>query len=187
MKFHKRLKELLEQIDLPPQPPAIIQHHEDKTLRYQEIYNFIKDHEGYYNKVYIDSVGKPTIGIGLNLKRPEARDFISKVGANYNRVLTGEEKLSDKQINELFNLCLQVAYKDAKAFIPNFDMLPKNVKLVLLDMSFNLGGPRLNKFKNTKQFIANGDYNSASKEILHSKWAKQVGRRAIANSRLLSS
>jgi len=185
--FLKRLKEILEQAELPPEPPALIQQHKDTVLSYKEIYDFIKDHEGYYNKVYIDSVGKPTIGIGLNLKRPEARDFIAQVGANYNRVLTGEETLTDKQVNELFNLCLKVAYKDAKAFMPNFDSLPKNVKLVVLDMSFNLGGPRLNKFKNTRQFLLSGDYDSASKEILHSKWAKQVGRRAIANSRLLSS
>jgi len=187
MRFLKRLKEVLEQVDLPPEPPAIIQQHQDTVLKYNEIYDFIKDHEGYYNKVYIDSVGKPTIGIGLNLKRPEARDFIARVGADYNRILTGVDSLTDKQINELFNLCLQVAYKDAKTFMPNFDSLPKNVKLVILDMSFNLGGPRLNKFKNTRQFLLHGDYDSASREILQSKWAKQVGRRAIANSKLLSS
>jgi len=187
MKFNKRINEILEQIDLPPEPPAIVQQHKDIVLRYQEVYNLIKDHEGYYNKVYIDSVGKPTIGIGLNLMRPEARSFIKQVGANYDRIIAGQEILNDKQINDLFNMQLKVAYKDVKRFIPNFDQLPKNVKLVLVDMSFNLGGPRLGKFKNTKQLIAAGNYQGASREILQSKWAKQVGRRAVKDSKLLSS
>ena len=187
MKFNKRINDILEQVDLPPEPPAIIQQHKDTVLRYQVVYNYIKDHEGYFNKVYIDSVGKPTIGIGLNLMRPEARSFMKQVGANYDRILTGQETLNDKQINDLFNMQLQVAYKDVKRFMSNFDQLPKNVKLVLVDMSFNLGGPRLSKFKNTKQLIATGNYRGASKEILHSKWAKQVGRRAVNGSKLLSS
>jgi lysozyme len=187
MKFNKRINEILEQIDLPPEPPAIVQQHKDTILRYQEVYTHIEDHEGYFNKVYIDSVGKPTIGIGLNLMRPEARSFIKQVGANYERILAGQEILNDKQIKDLFNMQLQVAYKDVKLFMPNFDQLPKNVKLVLVDMAFNLGGPRLGKFKNTKQLIATGNYQGASREILHSKWAKQVGRRAVNDSKLLSS
>jgi len=46
-------------------------------------------------------------------------------------------------------------------------------------MCFNLGIGGLLGFNNTLAFIAAGDWESAANGMLASKWAKQVGMRAI--------
>ena len=49
--------------------------------------------------------------------------------------------------------------------------------MCLVDMGFNLGIPRLMKFKNMGSYRKT-DFEWASAEMLNSRWAKQVGRRA---------
>ena len=176
---------IAEAPDLPPPPPAIVQKAVNNSLSYQEIYDIIKDHEGYRPQVYKDSVGKPTIGIGFNLTRSDARALIKQVGADYDQVLTGKQLLNDKQINTLFELSLRTAYKDAEKFIPDLFNQPRNVKLALIDLAFNLGYDRLSKFKNTKAHLIAGDYNKAANELMNSKWAGQVKRRAQNLAKLL--
>jgi GH24 family phage-related lysozyme (muramidase) len=176
---------IAEAPDLPPPPPAIVQKAVSNSLSYQEIYDIIKDHEGYRPQVYKDSVGKPTIGIGFNLTRSDARALIKQVGADYDQVLTGKQLLNDKQINTLFELSLRTAYKDAEKFIPDLFNQPRNVKLALIDLAFNLGYDRLSKFKNTKAHLIAGDYNKAANELMNSKWAGQVKRRAQNLAKLL--
>lgn len=176
MRFNKLVQSLLE--DVASTPPAIIQKAEDTRLSMSEIYNFIKEHEGYRHLVYIDTMGKPTVGIGLNLKRPDAPAILSKVGADYNAVLAGKQQLTDQQIQEIFKITLATAYADAKKFMINFDGLPKNLKLAILDLSFNLGYPKLSQFIKFKEALIVKDYEAAARELLNSKWATQVGRRA---------
>ncbi len=179
MRFYKHVKRILEVVaDVPPSPPAIIQQAEDKTLTYDDIKDFITKHEGYRNKVYLDSLGIPTIGIGFNLRRPDAPMVLKRLGLDYNKVLSGEQILTDEQVKEIFQLSLKIAYADVKNYIPQFDALPKNIKLALIDLSFNLGYNRLSKFVKTRQYIIAGDYKSAANELMNSKWATQVGNRA---------
>ena len=45
-------------------------------------------------------------------------------------------------------------------------------------MCFNMGAPRLSKFKKFISAIDNHNWEIASKEMLDSKWATQVGERA---------
>ena len=65
----------------------------------------------------------------------------------------------------LFTVSLKIATQDAKKFMPSFDTLPKNVKMVLVDLSFNLGYSRLSKFVKTKQFIEQGNFKEAAQEL----------------------
>ena len=51
--------------------------------------------------------------------------------------------------------------------------------MVLMDMAFNMGVPRLKKFKKMWAAIHKEDYETASKEMLDSRWSKQVGRRSM--------
>ena len=44
---------------------------------------------------------------------------------------------------------------------------------------FNLGYPRLSKFVKFIDAMQKGDWKKASEEMIDSKWASQVGRRAI--------
>ena len=185
MRFDDTVKSILEGAELPPPPPAIIQKAPANSLSYQEIYEIIKDHEGYRPQVYKDSVGKPTIGIGFNLTRPDARALIKQIGADYSKVITGKQILDDKQINTLFELSLRTAYKDAEKFMPDLYNQPRNVKLALIDLAFNLGYEKLSKFKNTKAHLLAGDYNKAANELMNSTWAGQVKRRATNLAKLL--
>lgn len=167
-----------EGVDLPPSPPAMIQKAQDVKLTFDDIFDFIKDHEGYRPHVYKDTLGIPTIGIGFNLTRPDAKKIAQQAGANYQNILLGKEDLSDEQVKEIFKITISIAYKDAKQWIPDFDGLPKNIKLAILDLSFNMGYSRLSKFIKTRNFILAKDYHNAAKELQSSKWATQVGRRA---------
>lgn len=190
MRFNKYVKKILEvvgDVPPPPPPPAIIQHAEDKLLTYDDIKAFITKHEGYRNKVYRDSLGIPTVGIGLNLLRPDAKIILSRAGLDYNDVLNGNATLTDDQVKTVFQLCLKIAYADVKKYIPNYDSLPKNIKLGLIDLSFNLGYNRLSKFAKTRELIIKGDYKGAANELLNSKWATQVGNRAKNIVSLFSS
>jgi len=179
MRFEQRVNQILEQIgSVPPPPPAIIQKAEDNSLSFTDIFNFIKQHEGYRPAVYMDTVGKPTVGIGLNLKRQDAPAIVTSAGANYQNVLNGTQQLTDEQIKSIFKTTIAIAYADAKKYIPKYDSLPKNIKLAILDLSFNLGYTNLSKFVKLKQAIERNDYKSAAGELTNSKWATQVGNRA---------
>jgi lysozyme len=124
------------------------------------------DEESLQLKPYTDSVGKLTIGIGRNL----TDNGITQSEATY--------------------LCINdidKAIKDLQFYLPSFVSYPDMVQLVLTDMTFNMGIYELLKFKNTLMFIKSGDYKSAAEEMLNSKWAKQVGQRAIDLSEILKS
>jgi len=176
-----------EGADLPPPPPAIIQQVDNTKLTFDDVIAFVKKHEGYRTHVYKDSLGIPTIGIGFNLTRPDARKIIQSVGAEYDAVLAGIDGLSDEQIKKIFNITIKIAYEDAKRWIPNYDSLPKNIKLAVLDLSFNMGYNRLSGFFKTKEYILKKDYKAAANELMDSKWAKQVGNRAKSIFNLFSS
>lgn len=191
MRFYKAVKQILEAVgDAPPPaepPPAMIQRAVNTKLTFDDVYAFIKDHEGYRPYVYNDSRGIPTIGIGLNLLRPDAKKIAAQAGADYDAILSGKQALTDDQIKDIFRITLGIAYQDAKKWVPQFDSLPKNIKLGILDLSFNLGYTRLSKFVKTKKHIASGDYNSAADELQKSKWATQVGKRAQGIIKLFSA
>ena len=188
MRFYKLIEQILEAVtDVPPPPPAIIQKAEDTRLTFDDVQELIKKHEGVRPHVYPDSLGIPTVGIGFNLHRPDAKAIFHKLGLNYNDVLAGKMDLTNDQIKILFTECLQIAYKDVKHYMPAFDNLPRNIKLGLIDMSFNLGYNRLSKFVKTKELIQKGDYKSAAAELKNSKWAGQVGNRAKNIINLFSS
>lgn len=144
----------------------------------QEIFDMIKSNEAIRDTVYLDSKGHPTIGIGFNLNRGDAERVMSSVGANYKAILSGQEKLTLKQIISLYQNDVQNAISDARQFVNNFDKLPKNAKLVLIDMAFNMGLPTLRGFQNMKAALENYDFKSAANEMINSDWYGQTGNRS---------
>lgn len=187
MRFNDTVNSILEGVDLPPPPPAIIQQAMSSKITFDDVFTLLKQHEGYKKTVYRDTRGKPTIGVGFNLSRQDAPKIIASIGADYDKIIHGAQELTDDQIMKLFQINIRTAYNDAKLFLPQFDGLPKNVKLAILDMSFNLGYPGLSKFKNTRQYIISGFYKKAGEEILNSKWAAQVKGRANNLAKLFFS
>jgi GH24 family phage-related lysozyme (muramidase) len=132
-------------------------------------------------KVYEDPIHGwkvPTIGVGFNLNRPDAPSLISSFGLDYNKVRSGQQTLTDEQVNILYRHDIKNAMKDAKTFLPSFDQQPTQVKTILVDMSFNMGLDRLSTFKNFKKALENFDFPKALKEMRDSNWAKQTKTRA---------
>ena len=113
--------------------------------------------EGYRSRVYFDSVGIPTIGVGWNLQ---------------------DQDLPDEIIDQLLNISINQAYYDTQKLYSDFDNLNNVRKRVLINMCFNLGKTRLRKFRKMWTAIELEDWNDAAKEMLDSKWANQVGIRA---------
>ena len=114
------------------------------------------EHEGYEKKVYLDSLGKPTIGYGFLVESLELDIDICR------EIL--KRKLEQNELSLIRNLEF---YRD----------LPRPVKDILQNMFYQLHY-KLFKFKKTLRFIEDGDYKSASDEMLDSLWAKQTPRRA---------
>jgi lysozyme len=120
--------------------------------------------EGRRKRVYLDSVGIPTIGCGWNL---EAND------------------LPEDVIDRLLDVSIDQAMRDLDALEPRWQQIDGDRQRVLLNMAFNLGRSRLAAFK---RFWAEIDafidgqgaqhLSRAADEMLASKWAEQVGARA---------
>jgi len=122
-------------------------------------------HEGLRLKPYRCTAGKLTIGYGRNLddcgiSQKEAYILLE------NDIQDCDQSLID-EIPEIYNALDEVR------------------KSVLLNMCFNLGISGLLEFNNTLTFIAAGDWERAANGMLASKWAKQVGKRAIELSEMM--
>tara|TARA_R110002167_G_scaffold140867_1_gene328850 strand:- start:1368 stop:1919 length:552 start_codon:yes stop_codon:yes gene_type:complete len=144
----------------------------------KEIYDQLALHEGVEPSVYTDTKGKRTIGIGFNLDEPSNRKKAEAVGLNVQDMLSGKKTLSDKEIKLLYNESIKQATKDANAYLPKAGRQPPIVQKILIDMAFNLGRTKLNKFKNMRSALMEGDYNKAADEMVDSLWYNQVGDRS---------
>ena len=126
----------------------------------------ITRHEGVRLKPYRCTAGKLTIGIGRNLE---------------DRGITAEEAamLLDNDITETIGALSQR--------FDWFDELSPVRQMVLVDMCFNLGMGGLLKFKRFLGAVSRHEYEAAAQEMLASKWAKQVGQRALRLATMLES
>jgi len=125
----------------------------------------LKKGEGLRLFPYRCTSGKLTIGYGRNLQ---------------------ERGITEYEADYLLSNDIDECIESMNVVLSYFYDLPDNVKLVLLNMRFNLGLNGLLKFKKTLSLIEIGNYKEAAKEMLNSKWAKQVGIRAIELSKVLS-
>ena len=103
------------------------------------IRELIKKHEGVRLKVYKDSLGIPTVGVGFNLNRPDANAVLASVGAKHADVVAGKP-LTDAQVDALLDKDLDACEKDLEALIPDIRSFPVEAQAVLMDLRFNLGG-----------------------------------------------
>jgi GH24 family phage-related lysozyme (muramidase) len=135
--------------------------------------------------VYIDTEGHPTVGVGFNLDRPDARAKISALGLDYDAVRNGDVSLSNAQIDRLFKVTLDEATAGAKKLVPNFNSLKKSAQIVLIDMVFNMGVGGVAGFTAMLGALSRKDYQGAVDGMKNSKWAGQVGIRATNDMSLM--
>ena len=147
-----------------------------REQRSQNYFGMLSLNEGNKPKVYKDSKGNRTIGVGFNLEDAGNRKFLKREGIDINELFDGR-KLSENETRTLYNHSLTQAFKDAQSYDPNFAKRPEAVKMTLVDMAFNLGSTKLNKFVDMKTGLMNNDYNVAADEMVDSNWYKQVKSR----------
>jgi lysozyme len=124
------------------------------------------DHEGMKRKPYRCTAGKLTIGVGRNLD---------------------DRGISPDEAMYMLANDIRDSRRELSAAFPWFDKLDEVRQAVLIDMCVNLGLSRLQGFRNTLALIGVGKYEAAAQEMLNSKWAEQVGRRAQRLSRMMAT
>ena len=116
-------------------------------------------------KPYHCTEGKLTIGVGRNL---DDRGI-------------SEDEAAYMLANDL-NDCI----REAQCFTW-FNELTDARTRVIVNMIFNLGINRFRKFKKTIEYIEDRRYVKASIEMMDSKWARQVGKRADRLSEMMKN
>jgi len=133
------------------------------------IIEMLRKHEGVETHAYVDTVGKVTIGVGRNID--------SKGGLG----------LSTDEINYLLANDVKRVNAELTAAFSWYKTLGTPRKDAIMDMCFNMGLPRFKKFKKALAGMAKGDYKTAAAEFLDSRWANQVGQRAITITDIIRS
>lgn len=129
--------------------------------------------EGEVLKVYRDHLGWLTVGVGHLIDVRKGAD-----PAPFGMPLKLGDTITWAQSESL--LLADIAAKEAELdkAIPWWRKLSDARQRVLLNMAFNLGTAGLLGFQNTLRMIQGGSYLPASRAMLLSKWAGQVGDRA---------
>jgi len=153
----------------------------------QGLYEQVRLHEGIREYAYEDTEGNPTIGIGFNLADKDNKKILAGMGYNVKEVIAGKIRLTEPVIKQLYETSIAKATKDANNWLPNLSEQPEDVQKAVIDMSFNLGATKLAGFAKTREALINKDYQEASKQMMDSKWAKQVGKRANTLSEMVRS
>lgn len=127
------------------------------TLDREKLKARLNVEEGRKAKVYKDSLGIETIGVGRNLR---------------------DRGLSEREIDFLLDNDIDDVIADLDRFLPWWRTLDPVRQLVIADMCFNLGVNKLLGFVNTLRMVQCGDYAGAAGGMLKSLWASQVKGRA---------
>ena len=123
--------------------------------------------EGVKYEIYNDHLGYPTFGIGHLV-----RDSDPEAGAALGT------PISEDRVIEAFNEDVEPVLSDCAILYDDFDELPEEAQLIIANMMFNLGRPRLSKFKGMKSGVDSRDWNKAADEMIDSAWYRQVPNRA---------
>jgi lysozyme len=126
-------------------------------MREQIVAQLIRD-EGLRLKPYKDTVGKLSIGVGRNLTD------VGITQAEAELLLSNDIDVAEQACRERFSWWNDL--NDAR-------------KGAVINLCFNMGITRLMKFPNTLELLKRGLYEEASVQLLQSKYAQQVGDRAL--------
>jgi lysozyme len=134
----------------------------------QAVYEQLKIDEGVVYEIYEDHLGYATFGVG-HLVLESDPEHGEPVGT----------PVSEERVRECFEKDLQIAIDEcAVLYKEAWEVFPGEVQEILVNMLFNLGRPRLSKFKNFNAKLVAGEYAEAAPEGRDSIWYRQVGNRA---------
>jgi len=121
------------------------------------LYAQLDTDEGRRKRIYTDTVGKISGGVGRNLT---------------------DRGFRDDEINLMLANDVAEAIGECRRLLRNFDSLNEVRQEVLVNMMFNMGYARLAGFKKMLAAVLAGNWAEAERQMLDSKWADQVGDRA---------
>ena len=133
-----------------------------------ELIGMLKRHEGVRSKVYMCSAGYETIGVGRNIAE-------SGLG------------LSDDEIEYLLANDIRRVREELDDTYFWFAALNEARKDAMIDISFNLGQTRLRGFVKALEAMSREQFDVAADEFMDSRWASQVGTRAIRVTEMIRS
>ena len=125
----------------------------------------VKKHEGYRNKVYLDTLGKRTVGVGHLC----VEDFWED-----------DKEYEEKFLMTILEHDLSSAIKGANDLMAENGCMDMNEKAheIIIEMVFQLGKTGVSKFKNMWKALSGLEYSAAADQMLDSRWAKQTPNRA---------
>ena len=134
-----------------------------------KLIEMLKVHEGVETHAYKCSASKITIGVGRNID-PEGGIGLS------------EDEIDYLLQNDIDRITTELDFEYGW-----FSDLNEARQDAMIDISFNLGQTRLRKFQKALTAMAQSNWNTAADEFMDSKWAQQVGTRAIRVTEMIRS
>ena len=125
----------------------------------------VRDRDGLH-VAYVCPAGALTIGYGHNLDENPIPGF------------SGASHISDEEAETLLRQDCAALTSRLDAVIPWWRKLSDPRQAVLMNMAFNLGVRGLLRFVRMLEAVQREDWERARAEMLNSRWASQVGRRA---------
>jgi len=123
--------------------------------------------EGVKYEIYNDHLGYATFGVG-HLVIESDPEYDMDLGT----------PISESRVIEAFEQDCENVLRDCIILYEDFSSLPEEAQQVIANMMFNMGRPRLSKFKGMKRGVDSRDWNAAADEMVDSAWYRQVTNRA---------
>lgn len=120
------------------------------------------EHEGYRRYPYTDTKGNLTIGIGRNISEKSGRG-LTRAEAIF--LLGNDLKICRNTLNSF-------------VWFRHLNIVRQEV---LMELMFNIGAPSFFTFKKMIAALQMNDFRNAEKEMLDSKWARDVGENRAAD------
>ena len=135
----------------------------------EAVYEQLKIDEGVVYGIYNDHLGYPTFGVG-HLIVEDDEEFGRPVGT----------AVTEERVRACFACDLDIAEGECYTLYGEgvFRLWPDEVQQILVNMMFNMGRPRLSKFKNMNKALWAEDWKRAAVEGRDSRWYRQVTQRA---------
>ena len=137
---------------------------------FDKLLDSVRKHEGYRNKVYLDTLGKRTVGVGHLCVEDFWEDNKEYEEKFLMDILQKELLGANEGAEDLINNCPS----GGKANISD------EAKIIIIEMVFQLGKTGVSKFRNMWKALQQNppQYSVAASEMLDSRWAKQTPNRA---------
>lgn len=128
----------------------------------------IEADEGRVNAVYLDTHQLKTAGVGHLLVEGKDPEYEWPVGA----------AVTHERVEEWFDEDIKVTLNECRCLIDDFEQLPEEVQLIIANMMYNLGRPRLSKFVKFLAAVDRRDWTDCALEMADSKWHRQLQNRS---------